>query len=285
MAIVLINGKAGVPKNKAMLIRNFFFFVVDLFVKRDLVIRLAKRDFKSRYLGSYLGLLWAFIHPSVTIAVFWFVFQVGFKSKPVNNYPFILWLMTGIIPWFFFSEALSGGSNSVVEYSYLVKKVLFRVSTLPIVKIISALVIHLFFIAVMVGFFLAYGYRLDLYALQLFYYLFAMMFFLLGLTWLTSALAVFIKDVGQVIAVFIQFGFWMTPIFWSIDILPAKYQIYIKLNPIYYLTEGYRDALIHKVWFWEHHFYTMYFWMVSLLLFIVGAIVFIRLKPHFADVL
>lgn len=268
-----------------MLIRNFLFFVVDLFVKRDLVIRLAKRDFKSRYLGSYLGLLWAFIHPSVTIAVFWFVFQVGFKSKPVNNYPFILWLMTGIIPWFFFSEALSGGTSSVVEYSYLVKKVLFRVSILPIVKIISALVIHLFFIVVMVGFFLAYGYRLDLYALQLFYYLFAMLFFLLGLTWLTSALAVFLKDVGQLIAVFIQFGFWLTPIFWSIDTLPAKYQMYIKLNPVYYLTEGYRDALIHKVWFWEHHSYTMYFWMVSLVLFVVGAIVFIRLKPHFADVL
>jgi len=128
-----------------MIIKHFFIFLTDLYKIRALIWQLTKRDFKSRYLGSYLGLLWAFIHPSVTIMVLWFVFQVGFKSRPVQNVPFILWLMSGIIPWFFFSEAFASASNSIVEYNYLVKKVVFRVSALPLVKILSATFIHLFF--------------------------------------------------------------------------------------------------------------------------------------------
>ncbi len=267
------------------MLKNFFLFLQDAYHRRELIVRLAKRDFISRYLGSYLGLVWAFVHPSVTIAVFWFVFEVGFKSRPVDNFPFILWLMTGIVPWFFFSEALSGATNSIIEYSYLVKKVLFRVSILPVVKIISAMVIHLFFVFVLFVIFSVYGYNHDFYELQVFYYLFAMIVFLLGLSWFASALAVFVKDIGHLIAVFMQFGFWLTPIFWSINILPPRYRIFIKLNPVYYLTEGYRDSFIHKIWFWQHPVYTVYFWTVAIAMFITGALVFSRLKPHFADVL
>ncbi len=75
-----------------------------------------------------------------------FVFQVGFKAQPVDNFPFILWLVAGMLPWFFFADAISTGTNSIIENSYLVKKVVFRVSLLPIIKLLSALSIHLFFI-------------------------------------------------------------------------------------------------------------------------------------------
>lgn len=268
-----------------MIIKHFFLFLADLYKTRDLIWQLTKRDFKSRYLGSYLGLLWAFIHPGVTILVLWFVFEVGFKSKPVGDYPFILWLMTGMIPWFFFADAFASSSNSVIEYSYLVKKVVFRVSTLPIVKIISALFIHVFFVIVIIVSFVLYGYSVDLYALQILYYFSAVLFLLIGLSWLTSALAIFLKDIGQVIAVLLQFGFWLTPIFWSLDLLPQKYHAIIKLNPVFYIIEGYRDAFTNKVWFWEHLNYTIYFWSVAGVLFVTGALVFKRLKPHFADVL
>ena len=126
--------------------RHFINFLIDLYRNRGLVLQLTARDFQSRYLGSYLGLLWAFIQPVVTILILWFVFEVGFKSKPVGNVPFILWLMTGIIPWFFISDSLANGTGSVVENSYLVKKIVFRVSMLPVVKLLSALLVHLFFV-------------------------------------------------------------------------------------------------------------------------------------------
>ena len=266
-------------------LKNFFFFLRDLINSRTLIISLTKNDFRTKYLGSYLGLIWAFINPAITITIFWFVFEVGFKSMPVNDFPFILWLITGMIPWFFFADCLSSGTNSVIENSFLVKKVVFRVSMLPIVKLLSALCIHLFFIFVIFSMFALYHYPPDLYSMQVVYYLFATMFLVLGLSWITSSIVVFLKDVGQMIGVVLQFGFWGTPIFWSLNMLPEKYHVFMKLNPVYYLTEGYRDSFINKIWFWEHPGQTLYFWAISSIIFVLGAVLFRRLRPHFADVL
>lgn len=267
------------------ILRQFCLFLADLFKSRRIIVELTKRDFKTRYLGSYLGLIWAFVQPLVTILIFWFVFEVGFRSTPVNNFPFILWIMTGMIPWFFFVDCLSGGTTSVIDNAFLVKKVVFRVSILPIVKIASALIIHLFFVAVLFLMFFIYGYGLTLYHLQVFYYLFAILFLNLGLAWISSSLIIFLKDVGQLIGMALQFGFWITPIFWSIKIIPEQYQGIIKLNPAYYLIEGYRDSFIHGKWFWEQPGLTIYFWVVAVMIFICGAMLFRKLRPHFADVL
>lgn len=76
-------------------------FFKDIYLNRRLILQLSVKDLKDKYLGSYLGFLWAVIQPTISILIFWFIFQVGFKSMPVDNYPFILWLVAGIIPWFF----------------------------------------------------------------------------------------------------------------------------------------------------------------------------------------
>lgn len=267
------------------MLRRFIQFIIDLYCSRDLILQLVIRDFKTRYLGSYLGLFWAFIQPVITILILWFVFDVGFKSAPVGDLPFILWLVTGIIPWFFISECLSGGTVAVVENSYLVQKIVFRISILPVVKLLSALIVHLFFVLIIFAFFIAYHIPVTIYSIQVLYYGLSSIVLLLGLIWLTSALMVFLKDVGQIVAMVIQFGFWLTPIFWSLQMVPGKYHVLIKLNPIYYIIQGYRDCFIHKVWFWQHPFYTVYFWGMTGGIFILGAVVFSRLRPHFADVL
>ncbi len=260
-------------------------FVVTLFKSRSLVYSLARRDIRSRYLGSYLSFFWAFIQPMITILLLWFVFDVGFRVPPVGEYPFILWLITGIIPWFFFAESLGNATNSILEYSYLVKKVVFKVSVIPVIKILSALFIHLFFIAIIFLAFLAYGYRPRLCNLQIFYYLFATIVLVVGLSWITSSLVIFVKDVGQVVAMFLQCGFWFTPILWNIDMVPEKYQTMMKLNPVYYITEGYRNSFISGVWFWEYPRWSLEFWILTGGIFILGAIIFLKLRPHFADVL
>lgn len=267
------------------LITGFFSFVTDVYRSRALLVQFAKRDFKSKYLGSHLGLLWAFVQPAVTIFIFWFVFEVGFKSKPVGDFPFLIWLLAGIVPWFFFAEGWGNATNSIMEYKFLVNKVVFRVSLLPLMKIMSSFVIHLFFLCVIVFFMVLHHIDFSLYNLQVFYYIFSMLVLMLGLSLLTSALVVFLRDVSQLITMFIQFGFWGTPIFWSIHIIPEKYQFFLKLNPIYYITEGFREALLYKVWFWEHMGLTLYFWAVTLVILFVGAAVFSKLRPHFADVI
>ena len=246
---------------------------------------MTKRDFRQRYLGSYLGILWAFIQPVITVFIFWFVFEVGFKSMPVEGFPFILWLICGMFPWFFFADSVSGAAGSILENSFLVKKIVFRVELLPIVKIMSALVVHMFFVVIMFLLFAVYGYEFDLYNLQIFYYLFAIICLVTALSWMVSALTVFLRDVGQFVGMGLQFLFWGTPIFWSLNMLPEKYRLLMKLNPVYYIVEGYRDAFINKMWFWEHAHITPYFWLTTVVMLLIGVFIFKRLRPHFADVL
>ena len=266
-------------------LKTFYRFLRDIVNSKTLLINLAKNDFKSRYMGNYLGILWAFVQPLVSILIFWFVFQVGFKSAPVENVPYILWLLAGMIPWFFFAESIQSGAQSILANSFLVKKVVFRVSLLPMIQIISALTIHIFFILFMFGMFLYYGYAPTLYWLQIVYYLFCTIVLVLGISWMTSSIVVFFRDLGQIVTMIIQFGFWLTPIFWSVKILPVEYQGMLQYNPAYYIVEGYRDSLIYHVWFWEKPMLSLQYWIITALFFVGGAIVFRKLRPHFADVL
>ncbi|MFF2480881.1 ABC transporter permease [Paenibacillus sp. NPDC058071] len=256
------------------------------FVKiQKFILEFSIKDFKARYLGSFLGVLWAFIQPTIQILIFWFVFQVGFKSMPVDDFPFILWLISAMIPWFFISDSIQHSTNSIVDNSYLVKKVVFRVSILPVAKIYSALYIHLFFIFFMMAMFAIYGYWPSLYNLQILYYLPAASLLILGISWITSSLVIFLKDVGQFISMMLQFGFWLTPIFYSLDIVPERFQLLFKLNPFYYIIDGYRNSFVYHEWFWEHPRMTLYYWVVTLFVLAVGTLVFKKLRPHFADVL
>lgn len=265
--------------------RLFARFLVTLFRSRGLILNLTIRDIRARYLGSFLNFIWAFVQPTVTILILWFVFEVGFKSQPVGRYPFALWLITGIVPWFFLAESLGSATNSILEYSYLVKKVVFKVSVIPIIKILSALFIHFFFVGILFISFFLYGYKPRWSNLQLIYYMFAMMVLVTGLSWITSSLIIFVRDVGQVVTMVLQFGFWITPILWNIQMIPDKYQSLMKLNPAYYITEGYRNSFMSGTWFWEYPRWTMEFWIFTGFVFILGAILFLKLKPHFADVL
>ena len=253
---------------------------------RKLVTRLARNDFKTKYAGSYLGIIWAFVQPVVTIFVYWFVFS-KLRAHAVRDVPFVLWLMAGLVPWFFFQDALNSGSGALTSNSYLVKKVVFKIDVLPMVKIVSALYVHLFFAAVVVLLYTVMGYFPGLTLIQLAYYTVSMFLMVLGVSYLTSAVVVFFRDLTQIIAIFLQVGVWMTPIMWNFEDLnlggPVRFLL--SLNPMYYIVEGYRDSLINKVWFWEKPRLTLYFWGFTLVMFWLGRRVFTKLKIHFADVL
>ncbi len=266
--------------------KNIFFLIKELRSNWTLILNLSKNDFKTKYAGSYLGMIWAFVNPIVTILVYWFVFEFGLRAgSPIAEVPFILWLMAGLIPWFFYSEGLNSATNSMYEYSYLVKKVVFKISVLPVVKIISSLFIHLVFIGFLFIVAFAYKFYPTIHTIQIFYYLFCLFFIILATSYATSAIVLFFKDLGQLINIFLQIGVWMTPIMWNYSIITKKYQWIVKLNPMMYIVEGYRDTFIYKIWFWEKQVQTLYFWIFCLIIFIISMLVYRKLKPHFADVL
>ena len=256
---------------------------------RKLVLHLARNDFKTKYAGSYLGIMWAFVQPVVTILVYWFVFSVGFRADAGDlGIPFVLYLVSGIIPWFFFQDALNGGTNAFVEYSYLVKKVVFKISLLPVVKVISAAFVHMFFVLFTLVLFTLYGYKPSVYELQLVYYFFCTFMLVLGLVYLTSAIVVFFRDLREIISILLQVFIWLAPIMWVAETALKDYPFLRRLllfNPMYYVVNGYREALIWKHWFFQRPVWTLYFWGCVAVLFAAGSFTYHRLKPHFADVL
>lgn len=264
-----------------------FPLLTDVIQNRKLVLSLAKNDFKTKYAGSYLGIVWAFIQPIVTILVYCFVFTVGFKSGNVDEYPFVLYLISGMVPWLFFQDALIGGTNALIEYSYLVKKVVFNISILPIVKVIAAVFVHMFFVAFALIVFCIYGYPPTFYTLQIIYFSFCAFVFALAISYTTSAIVIFFRDLSQIISIVLQVGVWMTPIMWDINMLadhPTLMKLF-KFNPMYYIVSGYRDSMLAQNGIWEHMTWTIYFWCVTIGLFIIGTRIFKKLKIHFADVL
>lgn len=256
-----------------------------LLSNKGLIISLASNDLKVKYAGSALGILWPFVQPALTTLIYWFVFQLGFKSQPVENFPFILWLISGLTPWFYFGETVLSGTGSINEYAYLVKKVLFNVNILPVIKTSATFLVHMIFILFVGVIFVLYGVGLSIYAVQLVYYAIAMLILATGLVYLLSALQVFLKDTVQIVSTVMQLVFWSVPIVWDISQVPIWIQSVLKFNPLFYIVEGYRDALINHIWFWEKLPQTLSFWTVTMVIYFVGVQVFKRLTPHFADVL
>ena len=254
--------------------------------KGHVIFGLTKQDFKSRFAGSILGLLWAFIQPLAMMLILWFVFSVGLKMTLTENIPFPVWFFSAMILWNFISDFILTATNVFGEYAFLVKKINFRISILPVVKMVSSLILHFVFVLILAGILIFYGYYPNLYWLQSIYFLFGAMVLASGIAWTTASINVFMKDASQIVGIFIQFGFWLTPIIWPVTFIPERYMILLKLNPVYYVVEGYRQSFLFKTPFWEVSLWqTAYFWGVSFFLLFFGVFVFRRLQPHFADVL
>ena len=260
----------------------------ELYQSRHLIWKLAKNDFKKRYAGSYLGAVWAMVQPVVTVLMYYIVFDVimGTGNRLASEEgPYVLFLTAGLVPWFYFSEALNSGTNALIEYNYLVKKVVFKISILPLIKIIAATFIHVFFACVLLVIAGIYGYPPTVYTIQLVYYSFCLFIFVLGICYSTCAVMVFFRDIGQIIGILLQIGMWATPILWDVNNLSLTVQTFVKINPLVYIVNGYRSSIIEQTWFFEDFYSTMYFWIITLVVFGVGALVFKRLKVHFSDVL
>lgn len=267
-------------------IKGIYNFLNYILKQRRLIVSLAINDFKQKYSKSYLGLFWSFIQPIITIGVMWFVFTVGFRAGETEpGIPYVLWLTAGLIPWYYFSDTFFSGANVLSEYSYMLRQMVFKAEVLPLIKIISNIFTHLFFVGIVIIIAFVNKFFINIYFLQIIYYMFCLCFFLTGLSWLFSALKAFLPDIGEIITVIVQLGFWVTPILWSVKMLPSRFIWIFKLNPMFYIIQGYRDTFIYRIWFWEKPYWTVTFFFITTANFFIGIFVFRKLKIHFNDVL
>ena len=258
-----------------------------LISNNPLIVSLALEDFRDQYRNSYLGVVWSIVRPLVFVAAIWFVFSYGIKGGVVDqsDTPFILHLLCGYLPWLLFSDSVSGSMNAITSKKFLLRQATFQPSLLPAVKFCSALILHSVFLVILFLLLVSYGFVPSVFWLQIPAVLVMLFSLVLGLGWLTSALRVFSSDIAQVVAVVLQVGFWVTPVFWSLEVLPEKAQSDLALNPMVYVVEGYRSALLRQELIWEPLSPLILFSVTSFFTLIVGAIVFRKLRPHFGEVL
>lgn len=259
-------------------------FIFKLYRYRGVIWAMAKHDVASRYAGTIGGVLWAVLHPALTIVTYWFVFSVGFKAQGTAGMPFVLYFVSGLVPWLFFNEVLISSMNAVITNAPLIKKTVFPAEILPLVHFVSGTFAHLvlfFLLCILAG---IYGYGPKWTVIQVIYYYLALGCFLLGLSWLVGSLQVFHRDLGQAMTALLSLWFWLTPIVWSLEMIPPSLRSIFEFNPIYYVIEGYR-SLMTGVPFWTHGMEALRFWSITVVALLIGAYVFRRLKAEFADVL
>ena len=239
---------------------------------RQQIGKLAKADIVKTYRGAALGWSWAIIKPTVTVFVYWFAFEIGLRSgTDVNGFPFFLWLIAGIIPWFYMSEMLGAGTDSIRKYSYLVTRMKFPVATIPTFVSISKMLINLFLIVITLFIFKLFGFSADIYWLQILFYI--ALSFIYWTVWalFSSSLAAISKDFANLVKSFIPAVLWLSGIFWNPDKISIGWlKKVLKLNPVTYIVQGFRNSLINKVWFWEQPKRLLYFLIVLVVTIILA---------------
>ena len=251
-----------------------------------LILRLSLYDAKSKYQMHYLGAVWQFLGPAIQILLYWLVFGLGIRGgAPVHGIPFFVWLIAGLIPWFFISPSITQGSNSVYARVSLVSKMKFPVSVLPTVTIVSNSFQFIIMMLVMGVIFVIYGINPGWYLLQLPYYLVALFVFLFALTLLTSTISTLIRDFQQILQSLMRMVLYLLPILWDTSKLSHVYETILKLNPLFYIVQGFRYSLLGYGWFYEDWIYTLYFWVITLLILTAGSILHLKFRNKFIDYL
>jgi ABC-type polysaccharide/polyol phosphate export permease len=259
--------------------------IATLIRERKLIWDLSLRAVVKNYFGSSLGILWLFLEQIVFIVVLWFIFSKGLKFSGKLEVAFLPWFMSGYIVWIYLSKCIGAMPMLFPEYSYLLKKWRFKASLIPMVNTVQHLIIHTLFLVLLAFIFIIYNINVSVHFFQLLYYLASTFVFLTAVSLIVSSVSLFIKDIKYVVAILIQLGFWVSPIYWETSFFPIDYHFYLKLNPVHYLVQGYRDSFIYHIPFWHRTGETIYFWCFTAVLLAIGTTVYKKLRPHFGDVI
>ena len=267
--------------------RDFINIIKEHIQYRQQIFKLAKADLVKTYRGAALGWSWAIIKPAVTIFVYWFAFAIGLRApSKMSGFPYFLWLIAGVVPWFYMSDMLTAGTDTIRRYSYLVTKMKFPVATIPTFVNLSKFIINFILIAIVVVIFIVMGYPPDIYLLQMPFYMLLMLIFFNIWSLFASLLSTMSKDFGNLVKSMVSAVFWLSGILWdpsTINIVWLKKLLMI--NPVTYLVTGFRNCFINKVWFWQQPKRLLYFVVITFALLVISIWTYKRLRKEIPDVL
>lgn len=251
----------------------------ELYAYREMIFSLVRRDLQGRYKGSMLGFLWTFLNPLLQLVVYTLVFSVILRSDVEDYY---LHLFVALVPWLFFSTSVSGGSSCIWCQQDMVKKIYFPREVLPIAFTTSQFVNMLLSFVVVIIVVAFSGRGINFSALLYLPVIMIVEYMLsLGSALIVSAATVYIRDLEYLLGIITMAWQFLTPIMYSIDLIPERYMALYMLNPMTPVIIAYRDILYYGR---APHLSTLvHATGVGIGLLVIGFIVFGKLKRHFAE--
>ena len=269
------------------MIKSLSFVLKENFTNLYRIFSISKYELLAEMRDSKLGLFWNFANPAIQILTYYFVFGMVFQKKDVNGINYFAWMMGGMVVWFFISPCITNGCNAIYSKVNIITKMKFPVSILPATVIMKELFNHVCLMGVTIIIFACMGIYPNWYWLQLIYYLFCAIVFSIALSMTTSVLNMLARDTRKMILACMRLLLYLTPILWDISQLnkfpPIK--IIMKINPIYYIAQGYRDAFFFQkgiLYYWKP---MICFWVVTFILLAVGSYMMYKFKHKFIDLI
>ena len=259
---------------------------MNLWRNRYLIVHLYRKGLNDLFGGSYIGLGWALLQPLAMLALYGFVFSVILRVGPRGEYkdvPFSLWLLCGLVPWTFISDALLRSTSSITSNAQLVTKSMFDKEALPISTFVGAMISHVITMGLLLIALALFGIlpKWSIFGLLAFMLPFGM--YVMAWGFLLATLNVYFRDIAQLIPVILQFMFFLTPIAYPFEMAPQWARDIFVLNPHYYIIETYRKILLLGSF---PDLYVILIMTVGAGLFLIlSHRVFSKLSPDFADML
>ena len=267
-----------------MIFQHVAYITNEVWSNRARMTRVVSYDIKIENRNLYLGTLWKLLTPLIQIGTFWLVFGLGIRGgAPVNDHSFLVWMLAGIIPWFFISRSISTGASSIRAKSSLIFKIKYPISTVPVGSVMISLYDHFIMLGIMIVIFLSHGIYPNLYWLNLLYYVFFAFAFLVSLSMVLSVVVMLAQDLGNLINSLLQMLFFLNPILWMDDALPVWIRRILSANPARYIVLGFRDSILHQVNFYVHTHRILFFWTMTVSLFVLGCYMQKKYASRFVD--
>lgn len=251
----------------------------ELYAYREMISSLVKKDLRGRYKGSILGFLWTFINPLMQLAVYTIVFSVIMRAGIDKFYIF---LFVALVPWIFFSSAITGGSMSILNQNDMVKKIYFPRQILPIAYVTSSFVNMLFCFVIIFVALIFSGVGINVKALLYLPIIMLIEYVLaLGLALLTSALTVYFRDLEHILGIVTMAWMYLTPIMYPVEMVPEQFLAIFHANPMTPVIIAYRDILYYSR---EPHLNTLlHAAVLGGVTLLLGNIVFSKLQKGFVE--
>lgn len=250
----------------------------ELYDYRQLLKSNVSKEIRGKYKGSFLGVLWSFVNPLLMTLVYAIVFPFILRSTQPH---YVTFVVIGVLPWTWFTNVISQGTNTIVVNGGIIKKVYFPREVLPISIVTSGLINFLISCIIIAIFLICSGIGFSFYILLLPLIVLIQYILMLGLIFITSAIDVYVRDAEYIIAFLVSMLFYATPILYSSDLFPAKFSWILNLNPLTTIINSYRDIFYYQ---------TMpnlkalgIVSLVSVLILIIGYKIFGKLKKGFAE--